>query len=192
MMLKFSAINSLIGLGAGFIIPLVPTWFYLRFNIGDTYTGPLLAISGVTIGLSAFGSARVAKRYGQIPAIAMMTGASTLFMFSLAFIPNPIVAASLYLVRAALMNMASPLLDSFLMSITSSDRRGLASSINTVIWRLPNSGSTIIGGMILAAHFYNVPFIIAGAFYATSIILMYSVFRNVKPMQDNKVTTHPR
>ena len=180
-MLKFSGINSLIGLGAGFIIPLIPTWFFLKFSIGDAYTGPLLAISGITIGLSAFGSARLARKYGQIPSIALTTGASTIFMFSLAFIPNPAIAAGLYIIRAALMNMASPLLDSYLMSIIAADQRGLASSINTVIWRLPNSGSTIIGGIILQAGRYDIPFLIAGVFYASAIILFYSVFRNVKP-----------
>lgn len=180
-MLKFSGINSLIGLGAGFIIPLIPTWFFLRFAINDVYTGPLLAVSGITIGLSAFGSARLARKYGQIPSIVLTTGASTIFMFSLAFIPNPAVAAALYVIRAALMNMASPLLDSYLMSIIAADQRGLASSINTVIWRLPNSGSTIIGGIILQAGRYDVPFLIAASFYATAIILLYSVFRNIKP-----------
>lgn len=181
LMLKFSGINSLIGLGAGFIIPLIPTWFFLKFSIGDTYTGPLLAISGVTIGLSAFGSARLAKKYGQIPSIVLTTGASTVFMFTLAFIPNPALAAGLYVIRAALMNMASPLMDSYLMSIITAEQRGLASAINTVIWRLPNSVSTIIGGIILQAGRYDIPFLIAAGFYATAIIMLYSVFHNVKP-----------
>src|SRR5947209_14450084 len=31
-LIKFSGINSLIGLGAGFIIPLIPTWLFLKFG----------------------------------------------------------------------------------------------------------------------------------------------------------------
>src|SRR5437667_346280 len=52
-LLKFSGINGLIGLGAGFFIPLVPTWLFLKFAVPDTWSGPLLALSNVTIGLAA-------------------------------------------------------------------------------------------------------------------------------------------
>jgi MFS family permease len=181
VLLKFSGINGLIGLGAGFIIPLIPTWFYLRFGTTDAYSGPLLAVSQVTIGLSAIGSSRLAKTYGQIQAIVMTTGLSTVFMLSLAFVPNAALAASLYIVRAALMNMASPLMDSYLMGIISSEDRGLASAINSIIWRLPNSVTTIAGGVILGMGLYSLPFMLAAGFYATAIFLFYTVFRKVSP-----------
>jgi len=32
LLLKFSGINGIIGLGAGFIIPLIPTWLFLSFS----------------------------------------------------------------------------------------------------------------------------------------------------------------
>ena len=182
VLLKFSGINGLIGLGAGFIIPLIPTWFYLRFGTTDAYSGPLLAVSQITIGLSAIGSSRLAKTYGQIQAIVMTTGLSTVFMLSLAFVPNAALAASLYIVRAALMNMASPLMDSYLMGIISSEDRGLASAINSIIWRLPNSVTTIAGGIILGMGLYSLPFLLAAGFYATAIFLFYVVFRKVSPM----------
>src|SRR6267378_1646422 len=175
--------------GAGFIIPLIPTWFYLKFGVTDTYSGPLLAVSNVTIGLSAIASSRLARSYGQVQSIVMTTGLSTVFMLSLAFVPNAALAASLYIVRAALMNMASPLMDSYLMGIITSEERGLASAINSIIWRLPNSVSTILGGMILGAGLYSLPFLLATAFYATAIFLFYSVFKNVSPMIETSVET---
>ncbi len=180
ILLKFSGINSLIGLGAGFIIPLIPTWFYLRFGIPDTYSGPLLAASNITIGLSALTSAGIAKKYGQVNAIVMMTGPATAFMLTLAFAFDPLLAAGLYVVRAALMNMASPLMDSYLMGIITVEERGLASAINSIIWRLPNSVSTILGGFMLEAGMFELPFYLAAGFYAVSVVLFYLVFRDVK------------
>jgi len=38
-LLKFSGINSIIGLGAGFIMPLIPTWLFFKFAVPDTYSG---------------------------------------------------------------------------------------------------------------------------------------------------------
>jgi MFS family permease len=180
-LLKFSALNSLIGLGAGFIIPLIPTWLFLKFGISDTYSGPLLALAMITIAFAAVGSAPLARRYGSVGAIVLTQGLSTIFMFALAFAGEPILACMLYLVRSALMNMSSPLADSFLMGIVPKEGRGLASAINSLIWRLPNSATTIVGGMILAAGIYDVPFFLATAFYVAAISLFYRVFKNVKP-----------
>jgi MFS family permease len=182
-LLKFSALNSLIGLGAGFIIPLIPTWLFLKFGIPDRYSGPLLALSLITIAFAAVASAPLARRYGSVKAIVMTQGLSTIFMFALAFAGEPLLACALYLTRSALMNMSSPLADSFLMGIVPKEGRGLASAINSLIWRLPNSATTIIGGMILAAGIYDVPFFLATAFYVVSIALFYKVFRNVKPRE---------
>ena len=178
---KFSGINSIIGLGAGLIIPLIPLWLLLKFGIQDTYSGPLLAISSITMALAGFLSPRIARKYGSVRAIALTESLSTVFMISLAFIGNPVLAATIYILRAAMMNMASPLADSYLMRIVSPEERGLASSINSVIWRLPNSVTTYIGGIILASGNYSLPFLLGAGLYILSITLFYSVFRNFKP-----------
>jgi len=181
-LLKFSGLNSLIGLGAGFIIPLIPTWLFLKFGVPDTYSGPLLALSNITIGLSAIISPRLSRRYGLMRAIVMTAGTSTLFMFSLAFVPGVILAGGVYVVRAALMNMSAPLMDSFLMGITPPENRGFASAVNAIIWRLPNSISTIAGGFILESGRFDLPFYLATGFYVTAISLLYVNFKNVRPM----------
>jgi MFS family permease len=189
--LKFSAMNSMIGFGAGLIIPLVATWLLYKFDIPDTYSGPYLALSGLTIAFSAVASPRLSKKLGLFPAIVATAGSSTIFMFSLAFISNVYLVGAVYLVRSGLMNMNGPLMDSFLMGITPPQRRGLASMLNAVIWRLPNNASTFIGGWLLASSQFNitsfgishldVPWLLATAFYVTGIGLLYANFRNVKP-----------
>jgi len=178
--IKFSMINSLIGLGAGFIMPLIPTWLYLKFALPDTYSGPVLAVASLTIGLAAVFSPRLAKRLGSVGAIALTQGLSVIFMLSLAFVGNVTLALGVYIVRTMLMNMSQPLADSFLMSIVEPDERGFASSINSVIWRIPNSVTTIVGGAILASGDYTLPFLLAAAFYAVGIPLFYFIFRNTK------------
>jgi len=181
IVLKFSSINSLIGFGAGFIIPLIPTWLFLKFAVADSYSGPLLAGASVVMGLCAFASAPIAKRYGDVRAIVMTQASSTVFMFSLAFATNAPLAAGLYLIRAGLMNMAMPVADSYLMGIISERERGLASAINGIVWRLPNSVSTIAGGVLLARGIYDLPFFLATGFYITGITLFYLVFKDIKP-----------
>jgi len=189
--IKFSLLNSIIGFGAGLIIPLIGTWLWLKFAVPDGISGPYLALSGLTIAFSAIASPRLSKRIGLFPAIVATAGSSTLFMASLAFIPNLLAVGGVYLVRAALMNMNAPLMDSFLMGITPPDRRGLASTINAVIWRIPNNASTFIGGYILTYGAFDVPslgishldlpWVLASGLYVVGIGLLYLNFRNVKP-----------
>ncbi len=180
-LLKFSGINSLIGLGAGFIIPLIPTWFFLKFGTPDTFSGPLLSLSNLTIALAAITSPRLSSKFGLLKAIVATQGFSTVFMLSLAFVPDVRLAGGLYIIRAALMNMSVPLQDSYLMGIMSQEERGLASSINTVVWRIPNSITTVIGGLILATGSFEIPFYLATMFYVISITLFYTQFKNIRP-----------
>ncbi|MBI3859700.1 MAG: MFS transporter [Thaumarchaeota archaeon] len=189
--LRFSLINSIIGFGAGLIIPLIGTWLWLKFSVPDAYSGPYLALAGLTIAFSAVASPRISKSIGLFPAIVATAGSSTLFMLSLAFVPNVFLAGGLYLVRAGLMNMNAPLMDSFLMGITSPQRRGLASTLNAIIWRIPNTGSTFIGGIVLASGTFDVPalglshldlpWVLAAGLYALGIGLLYTNFRKIKP-----------
>lgn len=188
LLLKFSGLNGLIGLGAGLIIPLMGTWLLYKFSVPDTYSGPFLALAGITMAFAAIGSSWLSKRFGLFRAILMTAGSSTLFMFSLAFVPIVFLAGGLYIVRATLMNMASPLLDSYLMGIIPPGRRGLASATAAIVWRLPNSVSTILGGYILytglvsgVRFYYDLPWLIASALYAVGIGLLYANFRHVEP-----------
>ena len=180
-MMKFSAVNGLIGLGAGFIIPLMATWFLKKFLVPDSLSGPLLALANMTIALAAIVSSPLSKRYGQVRAIVLTQSLSMIFMLSLAFMPTAILAGAVYLVRAALMNMSSPIADSFLMGIVAKEDRGIASAVNSLFWRLPNSATTIIGGRILKSGNYDLPIFIAAGFYALGISLFYLIFRKARP-----------
>jgi len=173
---KLGFVASTIGFGAGFIIPLVGAWFYYRFNVSDSYSGPILAFANILIGFSGYASPRLATRFGQMRAIILTTGSSMLFMLSMAFIPIFALAAGVYIVRAALMNMAGPLIDSFSMSIFPAEQRGLVSALSNITFRLPNSLSTYFGGLILGLGLLQLPFFIASAFYIIGLAGFYIFF----------------
>jgi len=177
---KFSTANLMIGLGAGLIIPLIPTWFYLRFNVTDVFSGPLVAASNIIMGLTALVAPSIAKRVGFVRGIVMTQALSTIFLLAIPFSPSPIVAGPLYVVRAVLMNMSSPLGDTFLMNKIAEDERATASSFNVVIWRLPNAASTVVGGSLLNSGNLNLPFYLCTILYVASITLFYALFRKTE------------
>ena len=175
-LLKLGFTGIMIGFGAGFIIPLVGTWFYYRFDVADDYSGPILALSNILIGFSALAAPRLAERFGQLRAILMVTGSSMLFMLSMAFIPAFALAAGVYVVRSALMNMSGPLMDSFSMSIFPAEQRGLVSALSNVMFRLPNSFGTYLGGFILGMGLLQLPFFVASALYTVGLTGFYLFF----------------
>lgn len=180
LIMKFSAANLLIGLGAGLIIPLIPTWFLLRFGVTDVFSGPLIASSNIVMGLTAVGAPRVARRVGLVNGIVMTQAMSTIFLLTIPFCPTAVVAGVLYVIRAVLMNMASPLSDTFLMNMIAEDERATASAFNAVLWNLPNAGSTAVGGSILNHGDLSSPFYLCGGLYITSIVLFYMMFRRTR------------
>lgn len=184
ILMRFSGINAMIGLGAGFIIPLVPSWLLAKYGVTDAWSGPLLAVSNITIGLAAILSPLIARKYGVIKAIVMTQAVSTCFMLSMSFMPGAILAGSVYLVRAALMNMAIPLLDAYLMGIIAKEERGFASALNSIIWRLPNSVTAVFGAEMLEDGEYDLPIYIATAFYAVGTSMFFFLFKDLKPKED--------
>lgn len=180
IIVKFSTTNLMIGLGAGLIIPLIPTWFYLRFNETDVFSGPLLAASGIVMGLAATLSPGIAKRTGVVRGIVVTQLLSTIFLLAIPFSPNPFVAAPLYVIRSVLMNMSSPLGDTFLMNLIAQDERATASAFNVVVWRLPNAASTVFGASLLNSGDLSLPFYLCTVLYVASITIFYTIFRGVE------------
>jgi MFS family permease len=180
VIMKFSTANLLIGLGAGLIIPLIPTWFYLRFNETDVFSGPLIAASNIIMGLTAVGAPSVGRRIGLVKGIVMTQSMSTIFLLAIPFCPTAILAGVVYVIRAVLMNMASPLSDTFLMNMIAEDERAMASSVNVVLWNLPNAASTVVGGSLLNNGELSIPFYLCGTLYVSSIALFYTIFRRTE------------
>ena len=174
----------MIGLGAGLIIPLIPTWLYLRFNVTDVFSGPLIAASSVVMGLAAIVSPSIARRVGLVKGIAATQLLSTLFLLAIPFSPTALVAAPLYVTRSVLMNMSSPLADTFLMNLIAEDERATASAFNVVVWRLPNAASTVVGASLLNSGNLSLPFYLCTGLYVVSITLFYALFAKVERAQN--------
>jgi MFS family permease len=186
-LVRFSINNTLIGLGAGLIIPLIPTWFFLQYGLPDSVTGPLLALSSLSIAFAALLSSRLSHRFGQVKGIVITQALSTVFMVAIPIMPGAVLAGAMFLIRSALMNMAWPIFDSYMMGIVDKDDRGLASAINSIVWRVPNSVTTFIGGSMLAAGLLSLPFFLAAVIYIIAITAFYLNFRNVKPYEEEPV-----
>ena len=186
---KYVVTGAIIAFGAGMVVPLMTAWLRLQYGVPDVISGPILGIVSIIIGLATLAGPPLAKRLGLVKAIVITQAASTIFMFATPLSSNYAIACSVYTVRAFLMNMASPLSQSLIMGLVKEDERGLASGVNTALWRLPNALSTFIGAYLMSIGLLAAPFFLASLFYVVSIGLFWFFFRKIKLPEEKKALT---
>lgn len=184
---KYVISGAIIAFGAGMVVPLMTAWLKAQYGIPDTISGPILGIVSIIIAIATLAGPPLAKRFGLVKAIVITQSASTIFMFATPLSASYIVASSVYSVRAFLMNMASPLSQSMIMGLVDENDRGMASGINTALWRLPNALSTFIGAYLLDLGFFAAPFFFASILYAVSIGLFWYFFRKTKLPEEERL-----
>lgn len=177
---KYVSSSAIIAVGAGMIVPLMTAWMKLQYGIPDTVSGPILGFVSIVIAVATLAGPPIAKRLGLVKAIVLLQASSTIFMFATPLSSSYIIASSVYTVRAFLMNMASPLSQSMIMGLVDEKNRGLASGINTALWRLPNALSTFIGAYLMEIGYLSMPFFVASLLYLISIALFWYFFRKTK------------
>ena len=177
---KYVLTGATISFGAGLIIPLMARWMNLQYGVSDEISGPILGAASLVIGVATLASPYIAKKIGLVKAVVVTQATSTLFMFATPLSPNFFAASTVYMVRAFLMNMSSPLEQSMIMGLVAKDERGAASGISTALWRLPNALSSFIGAWLMGIGFLALPFFLATAFYSASILMFWYFFKDTK------------
>lgn len=178
---KFVVANMMIGFGAGLLIPLLPQWFVLQFGAGETYTGPLYAVSSVVNAFAFLLAPALARRVGMVPAIVGAQGIATVLLFTMPFTPfagslGLPAAAGLFVARTALMNMVWPVATAFLMGAVHPDERATASGITGTFFRAPQSAAVFAGGYLFTVSL-AFPFYITTFFYILGTVAFWWFFR---------------
>ncbi len=178
---RFFLANMLVGFGAGLLIPLFPAWFLRQFGVGETFTGPLYAVSSVVNAFAFLVAPTLARRVGIIRSVLTVQVTATVLLFSMPFSPilGPLglpMAAGLFVARNALMNMAWPVLSYFLMGAVHPDDRATASAVTGVAFRAPHAASTIPGAYLLNINL-SLPFYATTVFYAVGTGALWYFFR---------------
>jgi len=94
---RFFASNFIIGLGAGLIIPLFTLWFYLKFGLAESTTGPLLALASVFMAFSYLLAPVLSRRRGMVRSIVEVQALATATLFFIPLVLNIHVVGALYI-----------------------------------------------------------------------------------------------
>ena len=175
--LRLAAPNFIIGFGAAILIPYMNLFFRDRFAVPDAPLGVLFSLSAALTGLATVVGPSIAHRLdSKIKAVVVTQGASLVFLMMLGFVPNFQVAAVSFLMRAALMNMASPLYSAFVMEHCSERERGAVNSVMMLVWEVGWTVGPYLSGVVQAGWGFSPLFAFTGTLYAVGIGLTWLFF----------------
>ncbi|HYQ88795.1 MAG TPA: MFS transporter [Candidatus Binatia bacterium] len=179
LQLKLALPATLIGLGAGLIIPFLNLYFRDRFGLTPAAIGILFAVmQGFMVVGNLFGPA-VSKRLGLVRGVVATQLASVPFMLALALSGSfPVVVASFFL-RGGLMNMNQPLTTHFAMEMVPEREHAITNSLLTLSWYVAWSVSADIGGALIQRRGYTEPLLLAAGLYVAASILYALFFHSV-------------
>ncbi len=180
-------VNMVNAVGVGLIAPLLPYWFNLKFGVGPTAIGPVYALTFFLTGLFAMMLSHVSDRMGLIRAIILPRILGVALLIAIPFVPSFAIAAPLYVARSIVNRSSMGARQAFGVGLVRDQRRGLASSLNTVSWGVAGAIGPAIGGWIIGLGSLVWPFIIAASLQLGYVIL----FPTLMGQYDTSRPPHP-
>lgn len=172
--------ESIIGLGAGILLPMLSLWFNLRFGVSASSLSPFYTASQFTLSLGSLMSPKLGRLLGKIRAIFITHLIAIALLFIIPFAPNFLIAGLLYIGRNVMMNMTGPLMSSFVMNMVREEERGRASSFLQLLDSIPRSLGPYLTGYLLSLRDFYLPFFITGSLYFIATVMFYLFFKDVK------------
>ncbi len=184
IILKLIIPASLIGFGAGFLIPYFQLQFKYRFNINVESISYIFALTNLIMAFVILFVPFIAEKRGSVFTIVIFQSLATLTLLLMPFIGGIkgiglSLFTSLYIFRTLMMNVSNPVQTSFELSLIQEEHRPFMSSLVSFSWTGLNSISTLIGGYLIMFSL-NLPFYITASFYFTSSILYITFFGKMR------------
>jgi len=172
----FCLSQALLGFGAGLVVPWFSYYFFARFGVRLTELGFLFAAAQAAMALGSVSASKMASRLGSIRTVVACQLASVGALLAIPLSPSFTLASAFYVLRAVLMNMATPVLRAYYMGLLKRDERASGNALqNSTFWSFRSLG-TYCSGLIMEAISLDMPFFITSLLYLSSSLVLYGAF----------------
>ena len=175
----------LTSLGAGLIMPFMNVFFRVVHNQPDPVIGTLFAWGSLAMGVGLLIAPPLADRTGKIQLVVITQALSIPFLILLGFSPIFWVGAASYYIRLALMNMSSPVYQTFVMEHVEPSGRATVASLTSMAWNFGWAFSPTISGWLQVKYGFAPAFIGTITLYTISVVMYWAFFwrRTIEPVQ---------
>jgi MFS family permease len=184
---RLAGVNALNGLAIGTIGPLIAYWFANRFSQGPGSIGPALAAGFLLAALGSLLGGWLSVRWGPVRSVLWMRLCGLVLLVLIPFAPAFGQAVTLYAVRSAFNRGTQGARQSVAVELTRVERRGLAASVQSLSLQVPRAIGPVIGGWMIHAGRFALPFLLAAALQAVQLVLYQRFFAKLDyaPQRDD-------
>ena len=176
VMLRFGALNALLGLGAGMFIELFTYFLSVKFSVESAAIGIMFFATSVVAALANLAAHRISRRFGAFGGILTCLGLTLPLHLGTVLAPAYPLAAASYVARSGFINIYMTLVGSLMMKMTKDEERATVSSVATIAHMLPRGAGSALGGMLMATSL-NLPGYVSIALYAATAASFYLMFK---------------
>lgn len=168
--------NTVIGFGAGLVVPFFSVYLKFALSIDDLWVGNIMALSQVGLVIGGLLVPYVSRKLGKVKTVIVCQLLSIPFLISIAFPTGIMIVAISFLMRSTLMNLNQPLVQNISMEIVDDELRPLMSSLSQMTGYITRALSVLLAGYIMENYTYNTPYYFTVILYLTSTYLFYKNF----------------
>jgi MFS family permease len=180
---KLSALQGLDAFGGGFVAQsLIAYWFYIRFQAGPEFTGPIFFWANVLAAISFTAAPLFVKRFGLLRTLVFTHLPCSLALCLIPLMPSAAAAGFILLGRSLFSSMDIPVRQAYAMLLVAPDERPAAAGIINAARAACQGVAPLFSGLVLTgtSAVFGIPFICAGLTKSIYDVGMYATFRHVK------------
>ena len=162
--------------GAGLIMPFMNVFFRQVYNQSDQTIGAMFAWGSLAMGIGLMIAPPLADRMGKIQLVVITQAVSIPFLFLLGFSPWFALSGAAYYIRLALMNMSSPVYQTFVMERVEPSARATVASLVSISNNFGWAFAPTISGWIQVNYGFGPAFASTMVLYTISIYLYWTFF----------------
>lgn len=195
IILLFAVAQLMIGFGAGLVIPYLNLYFADRFYASNSLIGLVISLGQGATAVAMIIGPMVVRRLGEVKAVVTLQLMSLPFLLLTAYTEHFWLAAVGFLFRQALMNAGNPIQMSLMMSKVDDSMKGLANSVNQMVfnlgWALMGPVSTGIVLKYGSYWGYAMVFTVTAGLYLVGSIYFFLVFKSMNKTKSGMMQTKP-
>lgn len=178
--LQFIIYNSLIGLGAGLVVPYFGVYLKFKINITTSQLGTIMSLSQVATGVGGLITPILANKFGKVNTIILCQITSIPFLLLIATPPSIFIVSIAFFMRSALMNMTGPVISNISMELVGNEKRSVLSSIMNLSSSLTRAISAVVAGLMMKnfSNGYEIPYYITTCLYVIATVYFYKTFKS--------------
>ncbi len=181
---RLTAPEVLIGLGAGFALPLMNVFFRAGVDSHEVEIGAVFAAGEAFLVVGSFLAPLLAARLGKVRSVVLTRSMAIPFILVLALSPDLgsetisvlSIAGLAYIGRITLQNMASPVRSAFAMELLDEKERGTQVGIQQAFAVAFSGLASFAGASLMDAGNFQLPFYLMAVCYAVAVVLFWRFF----------------